>query len=99
VGETLWRAAQLGGARAADMAVGGFRPGARADLLVLDDEAPLLAARDARSVIDSFLFAGNVPLVRHVMCAGKWVVRDFRHRDEEGILARYRGAVERLAGR
>lgn len=69
----------------------------RADLLVLDDESPLLAARDARSLIDSFLFAGNTPLVRHVMCGGRWVVRDFHHHDEAGIAARYRAVVERLA--
>jgi len=35
--------------------------------------------------------------VRHVMCGGRWVVRDFRHHDEAGIAARYRAVVERLA--
>lgn len=97
VGETLWRAALRGGARAAGLPVGELRAAARADLLVLDDESPLLAARDARSLLDSFLFAGNTPLVRHVMCGGRWVVRDFRHHDEAGIAARYRAVVERLA--
>lgn len=96
VGETLWRAALRGGARAAGLPVGELRCAARADLLVLDDDAPVLAARDAASLLDTFLFAGNVPLVRHVMCGGRWVVRDFRHHDEEGIAARYRAVVERL---
>ncbi|MDO1528595.1 formimidoylglutamate deiminase [Fulvimonas sp. R45] len=97
VGETLWRAALRGGAQASGLPVGELRPGARADLLVLDDESPLLAARDERSVLDSFLFAGNTPLVRHVMRGGQWVVRDFRHRDEARIAARYRQAVATLA--
>jgi formimidoylglutamate deiminase len=97
VGEMLWAASLRGGALAAGMPVGELRAGARADLLVLDDRAPLLAARDERSVIDSFLFAGNVPLVRDVMVGGEWVVRDFVHRDEERIAARYRSTVERLA--
>ena len=47
--------------------------------------------------MDSFLFAGNTPLVRHVMCGGRWVVRDFRHWDEERIGKRHRQVVERLA--
>jgi formimidoylglutamate deiminase len=47
--------------------------------------------------MDSFLFAGNTPLVRHVMTGGQWVVRDFHHRDEERIAARYRTAMAHLA--
>jgi formimidoylglutamate deiminase len=97
VGETLWRAALHGGAQASGLPLGELATGMRADLLVLDEQSPLLAARDTPSVIDSFLFAGNTPLVRHVMCGGEWVVRDFHHRDEERIAARYRDAVTTLA--
>jgi formimidoylglutamate deiminase len=96
VGETLWRAVLAGGAQAAGVPLGALAPGRRADLLVLDDSSPLLAARDTRSVLDSFLFAGNTPLVRDVMVAGQWVVRDFRHRDEARIAARYRTTVDTL---
>jgi formimidoylglutamate deiminase len=97
VGETLWRAALRGGAAASGMPIGVLQAQSRADLLVLDDRAPLLAARDERSVIDSFLFAGNVPLVRDVMVGGEWVVRGFTHRDEDRIAARYRSVMEKLA--
>ena len=96
VAETLWRAALRGGAQASGFAAGELREGARADLIVLDETSPLLATRDARSVLDSFLFAGNTPLVRHVMTSGRWQVRDFRHRDEERIAERYRHTVARL---
>lgn len=99
VGETLWPAALRGGALASGLPIGELRAGARADLLVLDDRAPSLAARDEASLIDSFLFAGNASLVRHVMVGGEWVVRDFRHRDEDRIAARYRSTMERLAQR
>ena len=99
VGETLWRAALRGGTQASGLPAGELRAGARADLIVLDEASPLLAARDERSVLDSFLFAGNTPLVRDVMCGGRWVVRNFRHRDEERIAASYRQAVTALAGR
>jgi formimidoylglutamate deiminase len=92
VGETLWRAALHGGRRAADLPGGG----ARGDFIALDDASPLLAARDERNVLDAILFAGNTPLVRDVMVRGEWVVRDFRHRDEDRIAARYRKVVEEL---
>ena len=97
VGETLWRAALRGGTQASGLAVGELSENARADLIVLDDTSPLLAARGESSVLDSFLFAGNTPLVRDVMTGGRWQVRDFHHRDEERIAERYRAVVERLA--
>ena len=96
VGETLFATTLRGGARAAGVAVGAIRTDARADLIVLDDASPLFAGRDEASLIDTFLFAGNANPVRHVMANGDWVVRDFRHRDEERIAARYRETVERL---
>jgi formimidoylglutamate deiminase len=97
VGETLWSDALFGGARASGVAMGVLEDGARADLLVLDDASPLLAARASDNVLDTFLFAGNSQLVRHVMANGKWVVRDFRHHDEQRIAERYRATAKRLA--
>ena len=95
VGEALWNAALRGGRQAA--ALPRQREAGSDALIVLDDRSPLLAARKEMSVLDSFLFAGNIPLVRDVLVGGQWVVRDFRHRDEESIAARYRAAVESLA--
>lgn len=96
VGETLWSAALRGGAQASGVPIGELREGARADLIVLDETSPLLAARTEKSTLDSFLFAGNTPLVRDVMTGGRWQVRDFRHRDEVRIAARYQQAVTAL---
>src|SRR5690606_5426096 len=104
-GERLLARALDGGARASGVAIGGLAGGdpllpsvgPRADFLVLDDGAPLLAGRDAGNVIDTWLFAGNANLVRHVMAGGEWVVRDARHRDRARIASRYRAVVERLA--
>ncbi len=98
VGETLWRAALDGGAQAAGLPIGELRAGARADLLVLDESSPLLTARDEHALLDSFLFAGNTPMVRDVMVGGRWQVRNFRHHDEERIAARYRQVVASMAG-
>ncbi|MGN6282195.1 formimidoylglutamate deiminase [Frateuria sp.] len=96
VGQTLWRAALKGGAQASGLAIGALQPDHRADLLVLDDGSPLLAAREEPALLDSFIFAGNTPLVRHVMSGGRWVVRDFQHHDEARIAQRYRETVPRL---
>ncbi len=103
-GDVLYSNALLGSTRASGMAIGqlaGGDPalpsvGPRADLLVLDEQSPLLAGRDAAHLLDTWIFAGNVPLVRDVMVNGEWVVRDSRHRDEERIAARYRAVVEKL---
>jgi len=96
VGETLWADTLFGGAQAACVDVGRIEEGGRADLVVLDDASPLLAARDIANVLDTFVFAGNANLVRDVMVDGAWVVRDFRHHDEARILARYCAAVAGL---
>src|SRR5690606_28347490 len=103
-GELLLAHALLGGARASGVAIGQITGGndavpsvgARADLLVLDEHAPLLAGRDRLHVLDSWIFAGNTPLVRDVMVNGEWVVRDFRHRDEQRIASRYKAVVGKL---
>ncbi len=95
VGQALWERAWRGGRQAAGLPpmtdVDGDAP------IVLDDASPLLAARTEDNAIDGFLFAGNTPLVRDVLVGGKWVVRDFRHHDQDAIAARYRKAVEALA--
>ena len=94
-GETLFAHALAGGAQASGVELGRLDAG-RADLVVLDDASPLLAGRDAAHAIDTWLFAGNSNLVRDVMVAGEFVVRDARHRDEERIAARYRAVVDAL---
>jgi formimidoylglutamate deiminase len=96
-GETLFRHALAGGAQATGASLGALTTGSRADFLVLDDASPLLAGRDAAHLLDTWVFAGNTSLIRDVTVAGKTVVHDFRHRDEERIASRYRDVVERLA--
>jgi formimidoylglutamate deiminase len=89
-GERLWRAALQGGERASGL------DGRRADWLVLDDASPLLAARSSAEALDSFIFAGNTPLVRDVLVDGRYCVRDGQHADEQRIAARFRRSVSLL---
>lgn len=93
VGETLWGDALFGGARAAGLALGALEAGARADLIVLDEDAPQLAGRGREHLLDSWLFSGNRNLVKDVMVNGRWCVRDGRHPAREVIAARYAKAI------
>ena len=97
VGETLLRGVARSAAAGSGVALGALAPGQRADWIVLDAEAPELAARGPARLIDSWLFNGNRNLVREVYVAGRCVVRDGRHVDFERIAARYRACVQHLA--
>ncbi len=105
VGETLLQAALRGGGQASAMPIGSLfggdasvpSVGNRADLVVLDDASPLLAGRDQRNAIDSWLFSGNSRLVRDVYVNGRCVVRDFEHAGQARIAARFRAALGKLA--
>jgi formimidoylglutamate deiminase len=71
VGATLWNEAAAGGAQALGRRMGAIAPGLRADLVVLD-----AAQGDA---LNALIFSGERSLVRDVMVAGRWVVRDGEH--------------------
>ena len=94
-GETLYRAALVGGARASGRRIGGLAPGERADFVVLDPDAPALAERPSAALLDAFIFAGNANPVRDVFVGGRRVVADGRHPDEARIFAAFRRAIAR----
>lgn len=75
-GRTLYDAALAGGARALGQKLGAIAPGCRADIVVLDRNAPTIAGRAGDAALDSWLFAGNRNPVRDVMAGGRWVVLD-----------------------
>ena len=66
------------------------------DLLVLNREHPLLYGKPTQYVTDSFVFSGNDNLIKDVMAAGKWVVRDGVHFHEQEISTRYKKAIKEL---
>lgn len=96
VGGRLYRGALAGGAQALGRPIGALAPGRRADLIVLDEERAALFGKSEDFILDAFLFAGNEALVRDVMVGGRWVVRDYRHAEEEAILAGYKDALRAL---
>ncbi|WGF86551.1 formimidoylglutamate deiminase [Marinivivus vitaminiproducens] len=96
VGRRLFDAATTGGGQALGRRIGALARDHRADLIVLDHRDPLFAGRKGDSVLDTWLFAGNRPVVRHVMVGGRWQIRDGHHADEIPIARSYRSVLERL---
>jgi len=97
-GATLYRAAIAGGAAASGQRAGGLAPGERADLVVLDPDAPFLAGRTGDTLLDALVFGGDAQPIRDVYVGGRPVVADRRHPDETVIFDRFRRAIARLGG-
>jgi formimidoylglutamate deiminase len=96
VGAALYRAVLAGGARTLGQPIGRIEPGFRADLVVLDADEPALAELTGDDLFDGAIFGPCRRPVRHVMTAGRWQVRDGKHRLAETTLARYRKTLRRL---
>jgi formimidoylglutamate deiminase len=97
VGTRLWRDAAQYGAQAIGRAAGSIAVGRRADWLVLDATHPSMAGAVAEEALDHLLFAGGNAAIRDVMVAGRWVIKDGRHQNQE-MVGRQFGAVMRRLG-
>lgn len=95
VGRNLFDAALAGGAQVCGG--GGLAVGQPADIVLLDADHPLLAGRGGDAVLDSWVFAGNVSLVRHVVVGGRIVVRDGHHRHEDEAARGFIATLRHLA--
>jgi putative selenium metabolism protein SsnA len=93
---TLGESARLAGRLFGEPLLGTLRPGAPADLVVLDYEAP--APLDSANLAGHWIFGLSSRHVRDVMVAGTWVVRDHRLAlaDQDEIMAEARAAATRL---
>ena len=85
-----------GGAVAAGMAPWGLRPGARADLLVLDLAEHALLGVDPVRRLDALVFASAARPFRDVLVGGRWAVRGRHHPGEAAIAARFEAALQGL---
>lgn len=97
VGASIFKATLAGGAQAAGIATSGLRVGAAADLVVLDQSSPFIAATEEDRLLDRWLFALGPDVVRHVMVAGRWVIRDRRHERDEEIDRDFQKVLQKVA--
>jgi formimidoylglutamate deiminase len=97
--ERLWRRALEGSGAAAGHAhrgSWGLVPGARADLLVVDTRDASLLGVPADRLLDALVFSTPGRPWRHVLVAGRWVVREHRHAQAAAIAAQFEAAMHRL---
>ena len=95
-GRSLFESATAGGAAACGLSSGDLRVGGNADLVVLDDDSPMLAGHTTRSLLDALVFSGFALPIDRVMVDGRWLVRDGRHESEHGFRSSYVAAISRL---
>ncbi|WP_375749723.1 formimidoylglutamate deiminase [Vibrio sp. HN007] len=95
VGDFLYQQALQGGNQASGVNI-GLDIGCRADFIVLDHEHPYIAASKDEDLLNRWLFASNENLIRHVYVAGKQVITDFKHRDEQQSGTEYIALLQRL---
>lgn len=98
-GRFLFEAVLAGGAQAAGRESGAIGPGKLADLIALDGDAPDLLGKEGDTILDSFIFAGDNRMIRHVWSAGRHLVREGRHRGHDGIMRRYSKTILSLKDR
>ncbi len=95
-GRSLFELVATGGAAACGQEGGRIEPGANADLVVLDDDSPMLAGHTARSLLDALVFSGFTLPIDRVMVNGEWQVIDGVHRIDDEARREYRDAARTL---
>ena len=88
-GRTLFELAAAGGALASGTGAGRLAEGAPADVVLLDDDSPMLAGHTTRSLLDALVFSGFTLPIDRVMVAGEWQVVDGMHAREQEHAAAY----------
>jgi formimidoylglutamate deiminase len=96
VGAFLYRNAVAGGASALGRRTGRIAPGYQADLVVLNEDHPLLSGRKEDQILDSYVFCGGREMVRDVIVGGCHVICNGHHVRETEIESRFRAAVGSL---
>ena len=96
VGQSLYTAAALGGARALGRNAGRIAEGYLADLVAIDLDHPALCALTPPQILDGLVFASPDNVVTDLWSAGRHQVRSGRHIGREAIVAGWRRAVADL---
>ncbi|HEY2482258.1 MAG TPA: formimidoylglutamate deiminase [Caulobacteraceae bacterium] len=95
-GAELFKAAQLGGARALGLTHPGLEVGASADILSLNLDHPALCGKTGDTLLDGWVFAARGGAVDTVWRRGAKVVEGGRHVRAHAIAERYRRILARV---
>lgn len=96
-GRFLYQHAAMGGGIALGQPVGALDIGYRADLLVLNEDHEMLTGRQADVAMDSWIFAGDQTMIRSVWVAGRCIINQGIHAQEEPIRAASARAISELS--
>jgi formimidoylglutamate deiminase len=96
-GRRLFAEALIGGAQALGRPIGALAPDLRADIVLLDENHPDLAARSGDRWLDAWIFVAGRAAVKTVLVGGQVVVDAGRHTMRPAFEARYRDVLARLA--
>ena len=94
VGHMLYTGAARGGAQALGRKAGTIAVGQLADLVAIDSHDTALMALPRHQLLDGLVFAATDAAVTDVWSAGRHMVQGGRHVAREGIVARYRAAMD-----
>ena len=95
-GRNLFELAAAGGALATGQPGGSLHKGALADLLVLDDDSPMLVGHRTESLLDALVFSGFTLPIDRVMVHGEWLVLEGRHHSEADARKQYARVAKAL---
>lgn len=93
--DVLYQKALAGGQQALGQPIGGISVGKRADFLVLDENDVYLA-QSGKYTLNYWLFSLNYPVIKDVMVAGRWVIKDYHHELEEVYQAKFQKILRKL---
>lgn len=96
VGAHLYATAARNGAIALGRHSGTLEIGYQADLVVIDDQTPVLVNKPAHTLLDAMVFAGNTNPVTDVMVSGVWQVRDRYHPREESVFKAFKRVLNEV---
>jgi len=96
VGRELFSRVLHGGMQASGHAPQGISIGAAADLVVLNDDDPMLVGHGEASLLDALVFSGYRLPIERVMVNGQWCVIDGNHVERESIKSAYGETLHRI---
>ncbi len=94
----LFECATRYGAESIGSPTGSLAAGLPADFFTVDLNDPAISGSDFDSLLAGIVFSSSPKAVREVVVAGKTIVTDGRHRDQEQIVSRFKALQNKLWG-
>jgi formimidoylglutamate deiminase len=85
----LFDCATVNGARSIGVGGGKLEPGARADFFTVDLDDPSIAGSSIDDLLANIVFSLSRTAVRDLVVAGKRIVENGRHQDQEAIVEKF----------